>query len=45
MMEAPTTFHRIRECPDCKTYWRETGRHTVGFVDFHDSDTCPSCAS
>lgn len=43
MMEERTTFHRIHECPDCKTYWRETGRQTVGFVNFGSSDTCPTC--
>ncbi len=43
-MERRTAYHQIRECPDCETYWRRTGRKTAGFVDYVDDDsTCPSC--
>lgn len=42
-MERRTAFHQIRECPDCETYWRNTGRQTAGFVEYGHDDTCPSC--
>ena len=42
-MEQPTDFHRYHKCPTCETYWKETGRQTVGLVDYGNASTCPTC--
>ncbi|MDR5656022.1 hypothetical protein RH831_02360 [Halodesulfurarchaeum sp. HSR-GB] len=42
-MQHTTEFHQIRECPNCNSYWRRTGRHAVGLVDYKQDDTCPTC--
>ena len=42
-MQPTTEFHQIRECPTCNSYWRQSGRKTVGFAESHEDETCPSC--
>lgn len=43
VMQSTAQFHQIRECPNCHSYWRHSGRKTVGFVETHEEETCPNC--